>query len=88
VTLEAGFAREKMRLEKVSQHMMISDLNMFAGMMWSYLGPPVTGWLEQDEARWYEAVEVLKRDMERGGVLRRRRMAGGRWLVLRTRLLL
>ena len=65
VTLQAGFAMEKVRLEKVPQHMKIRDLNVFAEMMWSYLGPPVTGWLEQDEKRWHEAVEVLKKEMER-----------------------
>lgn len=41
-----------------------TDLTRFATMLWSFVGgATAVGWLESDEERWDEAIEVMKQEL-------------------------
>jgi SAM-dependent methyltransferase len=67
VILEAGFTQENMRVEKSEAWAKTSDIRGWAEKSWAFLGG-LGGWLETDEERWDEAVELMvKHCLEQGG---------------------
>ena len=58
VMAAAGFAAEKTRVEKSEAWARTRDLRTWAEQSWAFLGG-LGGWIETDESRWDEAVELL-----------------------------
>lgn len=60
----AGFKDVKM-LEGKYSSMTRTDLHSFATMLWSIVGGTIPdGWIESDEERWDEAIEILKEELK------------------------
>lgn len=59
VAEEAGFAKEKIKLQEATVYILVEDERFLAHVLWSYLGPPVTGWLETDGQNWEKAVDTI-----------------------------
>lgn len=57
--VRAGFDEGRVALRSVTVSITARDERHLARVLWSYLGPPVTGWLPSDEARWDEAMDVI-----------------------------
>ncbi|RWA09812.1 hypothetical protein EKO27_g5298 [Xylaria grammica] len=52
VAVRAGFAEDKIELRTAEVYITYPDAVRLADVIWSYLGVPITGWLEQDGAKW------------------------------------
>ncbi|KAF2789634.1 S-adenosyl-L-methionine-dependent methyltransferase [Melanomma pulvis-pyrius CBS 109.77] len=61
VALDAGFEQDKTQLRTARVHMTVQDEQHLAQVLWSYLGPPVAGWLPSDEDNWDKAIDVILR---------------------------
>jgi SAM-dependent methyltransferase len=54
-----GFEKSNVRLEIVSNKVLIKDLREFAENTWSRLGRLMTGWLEGDERSWDAVINAF-----------------------------
>lgn len=59
VAIRAGFEEDKVELRSVTVYITAPDERYLARVLWSYLGPPLTGWLESDEENWDRALDVV-----------------------------
>jgi SAM-dependent methyltransferase len=59
VAVEAGFEEAKINLQTCKVYITVRDEEHLAQVLWSYLGPPVTGWLPSDEGNWDKATRVV-----------------------------
>jgi ubiquinone/menaquinone biosynthesis C-methylase UbiE len=59
VAVEAGFEEAKTKLQTCKVYITVRDDEHLAQVLWSYLGPPVTGWLPSDEGNWDKAISVI-----------------------------
>ncbi|KAF1944757.1 hypothetical protein EJ02DRAFT_452101 [Clathrospora elynae] len=88
VMLEAGFAKDKMRVEKSEAWARTRDLRTWAELSWAFLGG-LGGWTETDEARWDEAVDLMVKYMleqpETETVDGEVRMKASQWIVIATK---
>lgn len=66
--LEAGgFARESISVEQREMIFNVGDPERHAALTWSFRGMPSTGWNQDDEARWDEAIRIVKREVRKTG---------------------
>ncbi|KAH9206796.1 hypothetical protein DL95DRAFT_66200 [Leptodontidium sp. 2 PMI_412] len=63
---EGGFEEGKIEINPFELWHEVKDLRAWAEGLWSFLGDTETGWSEEDEERWEEAVEVVIREVEKG----------------------
>ncbi|KAH8659285.1 hypothetical protein BGZ60DRAFT_414964 [Tricladium varicosporioides] len=70
--LEAGgFEAGKITCSEKDCYLKIPDLKRWAQLAWSYLGALPTGWSQNDEAKWDEAVNDIVEQLESGnGILK------------------
>ncbi|CAI6334302.1 unnamed protein product [Periconia digitata] len=59
VAIESGFDESKIELRTCKVYITIQDDEHLAHVLWSYLGPPMTGWLPSDEGDWDKAISVI-----------------------------
>ena len=57
--IKGGFDEAKVRTTTTDVHLFETELPKLAGIIWSYLGRSVSGWIEEDERRWDEAIEAI-----------------------------
>lgn len=88
IMLEAGFAKDKMRVEQSEAWAKTSDLRAWAEKSWAFLGG-MGGWHEGDEEHWDKAVDVLVKGCEEaegtkkvGGEVW---MRASQWVVIATK---
>lgn len=62
VMAEAGFTKDKTRVEKSEAWARTTDLRDWAEKSWAFLGG-LGGWQAEDEERWGEAVDLLVKHM-------------------------
>jgi ubiquinone/menaquinone biosynthesis C-methylase UbiE len=66
VIVEGGFSEDKIRLAKRDVYATTSHLDRYAEMLWSFIGgTSEAGWLEEDEERWPEAIEIIKEELRK-----------------------
>ncbi|ETS77613.1 hypothetical protein PFICI_09675 [Pestalotiopsis fici W106-1] len=64
VAIKAGFAQGQTELHTVNVHLHYDSAERLARLIWSWLGPPLSGWLESDEENWDKAIEVILKSFE------------------------
>lgn len=52
-------------VEQSEMFVNIGDLDRHAAAVWSMRGMPSVGWTREDEERWDEAVEIVKRELQK-----------------------
>ncbi|KAF2706020.1 hypothetical protein K504DRAFT_505738 [Pleomassaria siparia CBS 279.74] len=66
VIREGGFAHGNITLTKRDVHVTTTSVDRYATMLWSFIGGTSTaGWLESDEARWDEAIAIVKEELRK-----------------------
>ena len=82
---EAGFKPEDTRVEKSEAWARTTDLRDWAEKSWAFLGG-MGGWIESDEGRWNEAVDLMTKFMlEQPGTEKRGEevwMKASQWVVI------
>jgi SAM-dependent methyltransferase len=76
---KAGFEKDRVRLESLSDEVLIGDLREFAENTWSRLGRPLTGWLKGDEGSWDAAIDVFLEYCKASESYRK--LEGGDWSI-------
>ncbi|KAF2014414.1 S-adenosyl-L-methionine-dependent methyltransferase [Aaosphaeria arxii CBS 175.79] len=76
---KAGFEKDNVRLETLSNKVPIKDIREFAENTWSRLGRPLTGWLQGDEESWDAAVDAFLEFCEASDSYER--LENGEWLI-------
>jgi SAM-dependent methyltransferase len=88
VMLEAGFSREKMRVEQSEAWAKTDDLRTWAEKAWAFLGG-LGGWHKGDEESWDKAVDVLMKGCEEAEGTKRVGeevwMQAKQWVVIATK---
>lgn len=88
VMLDAGFAKDKMRVEKGDAWAKTSDLRAWAEKSWAYLAG-IGGWHESDEEKWDQAVDMLveklKEQDNTKDVDGETWLKAGQWVVVATK---
>jgi ubiquinone/menaquinone biosynthesis C-methylase UbiE len=63
---KAGFANDKITLVQREVYVTTTTIDRYATMLWSFIGgTTAVGWLESDEERWNEAVEIVKAELRK-----------------------
>ncbi|KAJ4292409.1 hypothetical protein N0V90_009071 [Kalmusia sp. IMI 367209] len=63
---KGGFAKEKITLVKRDVHVTTTNIDRYATMLWSFIGgTTAVGWLESDEEKWDEAIEIIKSELRK-----------------------
>jgi len=64
--LEAGgFEKGAVKVQQRETFANVGDFDRHASLTWSFRGMPSAGWNKQDEERWDEAVEIVKRELRK-----------------------
>lgn len=88
IMVEAGFSKDKMRIEKSDAWAKTRDLRGWAEKSWAYLAG-IGGWIESDEEKWDEEVDLLAKVLkEQGGTKEvdgEVWMKAGQWVVVATK---
>ncbi|KAM0811465.1 putative S-adenosyl-L-methionine-dependent methyltransferase [Seiridium cardinale] len=61
-----GFKDENITLSEKTCYLKIPDLKRWAQLAWSYLGSVPTGWSQNDEDKWDEAIEDIVDQLQSG----------------------
>lgn len=64
--IDAGFDTDKTKVYHKDAFATIPDMKRWAQLAWSYLGFLPSGWLQEDEERWDEAVDDIVEQLENG----------------------
>lgn len=56
---KAGFKSEAIRWEKTYADLHVQDLHLWASVVWSFLGCPVSGWIKEDEEKWDNVIDRM-----------------------------
>lgn len=64
LAIRAGFKESNVQLHSVTVYITIHDEQHLARVLWSYLGPPVAGWLPSDESNWDTALQIIEKSFE------------------------
>ncbi|KAE9369924.1 S-adenosyl-L-methionine-dependent methyltransferase [Stipitochalara longipes BDJ] len=63
VVEKGGFEKQNIKMAQDDVFVELGDLNRYATILWSFIGgTSAVGWLESDEEKWEEAIEVVKRE--------------------------
>lgn len=63
---KGGFEKDKIVLTKRDVYIHATTIERFALMLWSFIGgTTAAGWLESDEERWDEAIEIIKDELRK-----------------------
>lgn len=66
VIQEAGFSKDKITLTKRDVYVTTTSVDRYANMLWSFIGGTTTaGWLESDEVKWDEAIQIIKEELRK-----------------------
>ncbi len=61
---EGGFCKENITVTKRDVYVITTGIDRYATMLWSFIGGTTTaGWLESDEIKWDEAIEIVKKEL-------------------------
>ncbi|KAK6196623.1 hypothetical protein LQW54_011363 [Pestalotiopsis sp. IQ-011] len=60
-----GFEEENIEFSEKTCSLKVSNLERFAQLSWSYLGPLPTGWSQNDEDKWDEATADIIQQLQR-----------------------
>lgn len=60
-----GFERGAISVQQREMVVNIGDFNRHTTLVWSMRGMPSNGWTEEDEERWDDAVEIVRREMRK-----------------------
>jgi len=64
VILEGGFQAEKVTMSQRDVYVTTTSVDRYAQMLWSFIGgTSAAGWLESDERKWDEAIEIIKEEL-------------------------
>jgi ubiquinone/menaquinone biosynthesis C-methylase UbiE len=59
-----GFTKEKLSVHQCEYFVTTPEFHYFCTLLWSFIGGTTTeGWSQEDEQRWDEAVEIVKREL-------------------------
>lgn len=66
-SLEAGgFKAESIVCSNKDYYLEVANLRRWAQLAWSYLGPLPTGWTQNDEDKWEEAIAIIMDGLQSG----------------------
>lgn len=66
VVEKGGFEKQKIKMVQNDVFVELGDLNRYATMLWSFIGgTSAVGWLESDEERWDEAIDIVKKELRK-----------------------
>ncbi|PNP57520.1 hypothetical protein THARTR1_02518 [Trichoderma harzianum] len=60
-----GFKKESIKVEQREMFVNIGNFDRHTELVWSMRGMPSTGWSREDEERWDEALEIVRREMRK-----------------------
>ncbi|KAM0256822.1 hypothetical protein ACHAQJ_004774 [Trichoderma viride] len=60
-----GFKKEAVSVQQREMVVNVGNFDRYMAVTWSMRGMPSDGWSKEDEERWDEAVEVLKREIQK-----------------------
>ncbi|KAM0289763.1 hypothetical protein ACHAO9_005640 [Fusarium lateritium] len=63
---EAGFDPAKTQIYKKDAYVTVPEMKRWAQLAWSYLGVLPSGWLQEDEEKWEEAVDDIVEQLLNG----------------------
>lgn len=61
---DAGFDQKNIRYETAATSIEVKDSKRWATIAWSFMGAQGSGWEEEDEARWDDAVDAVQKVLE------------------------
>jgi hypothetical protein len=61
---DAGFDQKNFRYETVATSIEVRNLRRWAEIVGSFMGALDSGWVEEDEVRWDEAVGAIQKVLE------------------------
>jgi hypothetical protein len=63
---KAGFSSDAINLTRRDIYVTTTTIDRYATMLWSFIGgTTAAGWLESDEDKWDEAVEIVKDELRK-----------------------
>jgi ubiquinone/menaquinone biosynthesis C-methylase UbiE len=63
---EGGFSKDSITLTKRDVYVTTTSVDRYATMLWSFIGgTTASGWIESDEAKWDEAIEIVKEELSK-----------------------
>ncbi|KAH6603832.1 hypothetical protein Trco_007278 [Trichoderma cornu-damae] len=60
-----GFEKGAVSVQQREMFINVGDFDRHARLVWSMRGMPSAGWSKEDEERWDEAVEIVKRELQK-----------------------
>ncbi|KAI1766739.1 S-adenosyl-L-methionine-dependent methyltransferase [Hypoxylon sp. FL1150] len=66
VVEKGGFRKDGIAVHTVDVYVTTAELDRYANMLWSFIGgTTAVGWLESDEEKWDEAIDVIKQELKK-----------------------
>ena len=63
---KGGFEEDKITLTKRDVYVTTTSVDHYANMLWSFIGgTTAVGWLESDEYKWDQAIEIVKAELRK-----------------------
>jgi len=63
---KGGFSEDRIAMTKRDFTVTTTNMDQYANMLWSFIGGIASaGWLESDEDRWDEAIDIIKRELRK-----------------------
>ena len=62
---EAGFDKATVKVVQREVFAEVGEFDRHVALTWSFRGMPSAGWSQEDEVRWDEAVEIVKREVRK-----------------------